>query len=58
VLELLPALGTPTLSTLADERWIAVNTVVEERLVRKLIPELSELGVRGIVEYPLNKIVD
>ena len=58
VLELLPALGTPTLSTLADERWIAVNTVVEERLVRKLIPELSELGVRGMVEYPLNKIVD
>jgi ATP phosphoribosyltransferase len=58
VVALLPALGTPTISALADERWVAVNTVVEERLVRELIPKLSEAGARGLVEYPLNKIVD
>ena len=58
VLEILPALGTPTISQLADERWVAVNTVVEERLVRELIPKLSEAGSRGIVEYPLNKILE
>ncbi|UCE84991.1 MAG: ATP phosphoribosyltransferase [Deltaproteobacteria bacterium] len=58
VLDLLPALGTPTISTLSDERWVALNTVVEERQVRELIPRLSEIGVRAIVEYPLNKIVE
>ena len=58
VVKLLPALATPTISALADERWVAVNTVVEERLVRELIPQLSQAGARGIVEYPLNKIVD
>jgi ATP phosphoribosyltransferase len=58
VLEILPALGTPTISTLADERWVAINTVVEERLVTELFPKLSEAGARGIVEYPLNKIVE
>jgi ATP phosphoribosyltransferase len=58
IVELLPALATPTISTLADERWVAVNTVVEERLVRELIPRLSEAGAQGIVEYPLNKIVE
>jgi len=54
----LPALATPTVSTLSDPRWVAVNTVVEERLVRELIPELSEAGAEGIVEYPLSKIVE
>jgi ATP phosphoribosyltransferase len=58
IVELLPALATPTISTLADERWVAVNTVVEERLVRELIPRLSDAGAQGIVEYPLNKIVE
>jgi ATP phosphoribosyltransferase len=57
VVKLLPALATPTISALADERWVAVNTVVEERLVRELIPQLAEAGAQGIVEYPLNKIV-
>jgi len=57
VLSLLPALAAPTISQLADERWVAVNTVVEERLVRELIPELAEAGAQGIVEYPLNKIL-
>jgi ATP phosphoribosyltransferase len=58
VVALLPALATPTISALADSRWVAVNTVVEEKLVRDLIPRLSEAGAQGIVEYPLNKIVE
>jgi len=58
VLKLLPALATPTISALADERWVAVNTVVEERRVRELVPQLREAGAQGIVEYPLNKIVE
>lgn len=58
VLEQLPALATPTISTLADERWVAINTVIEERLVRELVPKLKESGASGIVEYPLSKIVD
>jgi ATP phosphoribosyltransferase len=57
VLAVLPALGTPTISALADERWVAINTVIEEVVVRDLLPELVELGARGIVEYPLSKIV-
>ncbi len=57
VLALLPALATPTISALADARWVAVNTVIEERMVRELLPQLSEAGATGIVEYPLNKIV-
>ncbi|HEY8492787.1 MAG TPA: ATP phosphoribosyltransferase [Myxococcota bacterium] len=58
VLEQLPALATPTISTLADDRWVAINTVIEERLVRELVPKLKESGASGIVEYPLSKIVD
>jgi ATP phosphoribosyltransferase len=57
VLELLPALQTPTVSTLTDESWVAINTVIEEHRVRELIPRLAEAGARGIVEYPLSKIV-
>ncbi len=58
VLGLLPALATPTISRLADESWIAINAVIEESLVTELIPRLSESGARGIVEYPLNKIIE
>jgi ATP phosphoribosyltransferase len=57
VLSLLPALQQPTVSPLSDERWVAVNTIIEERMVRELIPALKAAGGRGIVEYPLNKIV-
>ncbi len=57
VLEVLPALGTPTISALADDRWVALNTVVAEEVVRELLPELVEIGARGLVEYPLSKIV-
>ena len=58
VVKLLPALGTPTISNLADERWVAINTVIEEALVTDLVPKLSEAGARAIVEYPLNKILE
>jgi ATP phosphoribosyltransferase len=58
VLGVLPALGTPTISTLSDEEWMAINTVVEERLVTELCPRLAAAGARAIVEYPLNKIIE
>jgi ATP phosphoribosyltransferase len=58
VLALLPALATPTISHLSDERWVAVNTVIEESVAKDLFPRLSEAGARGIVEYPLNKIIE
>jgi ATP phosphoribosyltransferase len=57
VLELLPALQRPTISPLSDEEWVAVNTIIEERTVRDLIPRLKSARAQGIVEYPLNKIV-
>ena len=58
VLAVLPALGTPTISHLADEQWVAINTVIEEKVVTELFPKLSEAGARGMVEYPLNKIIE
>ena len=57
VLALLPALQRPTISPLSDDDWVAVNTIIEERTVRDLIPRLKAAGGQGIVEYPLNKIV-
>ncbi len=57
VLSLLPALQRPTISSLSDSDWVAVNTIIEERTVRDLIPRLRAAGGQGIVEYPLNKIV-
>ena len=53
----LPALRNPTIASLADENWIAVETVIEKKVSRELIPALKRLGAEGIVEYPLNKIV-
>lgn len=58
VVAILPALGTPTISPLADARWVAINTVIEERKATELLPRLREAGARGIVEYPLNKIIE
>jgi len=57
VLALLPALQRPTISALSDDEWVAVNTIIEERTVRDLIPKLKAAKAQGIVEYPLNKIV-
>jgi len=58
VLGLLPALRRPTISPLADNEWVALNTIVEEATVRDLIPRLKAARAEGIVEYPLNKIVE
>jgi ATP phosphoribosyltransferase len=58
ILQVLPALQKPTVSSLSDPEWIAVNTVLDENTVRHIIPQLKQAGGRGIVEYPLNKIID
>jgi ATP phosphoribosyltransferase len=57
VLDILPALKKPTISHLSEEDWLAVNTILDESTVRTIIPRLQEAGARGIVEYPLNKVV-
>jgi ATP phosphoribosyltransferase len=57
ILALLPALQRPTISPLSDSDWVAVNTIIDERTARDLIPRLKVAGGQGIVEYPLNKIV-
>ncbi len=58
VVAALPALKQPTISSLSDPDWVAINTVVEERVVREIIPRLKQAGAQGIVEYPLNKIIE
>jgi ATP phosphoribosyltransferase len=57
VLAVLPALKRPTISTLSEDGWLAVNTILEEATVRTIIPRLKAAGAQGIVEYPLNKII-
>src|ERR1700743_2768323 len=57
VLAMLPALDSPTISALSGEGWAAVNTIIEESVLRDVIPKLKSAGATGIVEYPLNKIV-
>jgi len=57
LIALLPALQQPTISPLSDASWVALNTIIEERTVRDLIPKLKAARAQGIVEYPLNKIV-
>jgi len=57
VLSALPALKKPTVSHLSDENWSAIDTVIEEFVVREIIPQLKEAGAEDIVEYPLNKVV-
>ncbi|RYD88042.1 MAG: ATP phosphoribosyltransferase, partial [Sphingobacteriales bacterium] len=57
LLKALPALRNPTISQLAQTGWVAVETIIDERIVREIIPELKALGAEGIIEYPLNKVV-
>lgn len=57
LLKALPALRNPTISRLSNEDWVALDTVVDESVVREMIPRLRELGAEGIIEYPLNKVV-
>ncbi len=58
VISILPALNRPTVSTLIDSDWVALNTVVEDKTVREIIPLLMERGAEGIIEYALNKVVE
>jgi ATP phosphoribosyltransferase len=57
LLEQLPSLRRPTVSHLSEAGWVAVETVIDETVVRDIIPDLKRLGAEGIIEYPLNKIV-
>jgi len=57
VVSVLPALKNPTVSPLAGNHWFAVETIIEESIVRTLIPELKKAGAQGIIEYPLNKVI-
>ena len=57
LLTVLPALKKPTISALSDSDWVAVNTIIEESVVRQILPKLKAAKAQGIVEYPLNKIV-
>lgn len=58
VLEILPAMMKPTVSKLWDQKWSDVDTIIEEKVVRVLIPKLKKAGAQGIVEYPLNKVIE
>ncbi|MDD2927811.1 MAG: ATP phosphoribosyltransferase [Candidatus Omnitrophica bacterium] len=57
VLSRLPALKKPTISGLSDDGWFAIETIIDERIVRVLIPALKNAGAQGIIEYPLNKVI-
>lgn len=57
LLTALPALRNPTIAPLANGEWVAIETVIDETIVRTIIPELKEIGAEGIIEYPLNKVV-
>ena len=58
VVAILPALQKPTISALTDDGWVDLDTIVDESTVRTIVPELRKAGARGIVEYPINKIID
>ena len=57
VLSLLPAMKKPTVSSLAEKGWLDVDTIIDERVVRELVPQLKDAGAEGIIEYPLNKVI-
>ncbi len=57
IIQELPALRNPTVNRLADEKWVALDTILDETVVREIIPALKAHGAEGIVEYPLNKVV-
>jgi ATP phosphoribosyltransferase len=58
VLAVLPALKRPTIASLSEEGWVSVETIIDESVVRTIIPELKKAGASGIIEYPLNKVID
>ena len=58
ILDILPALQKPTVSALSDQDWVDVNTIIDEAVVRTIVPQLKAAGARGLVEYPINKIIE
>jgi len=58
VLAILPAMKRPTISSLSDPEWVDVDTIIDEKTVKYLIPKLKRAGAQGIIEYPLNKVID
>ena len=58
VIGILPAMKKPTISKLSDDGWLALDTILDETVVKHLIPRLKEAGAQGIIEYPLNKVID
>lgn len=58
VISKLPALHAPTISEQTDKNWVAIEVIVDEKIVREILPELKKSGASGIVEYPLNKIIE
>jgi ATP phosphoribosyltransferase len=57
ILKALPALRNPTISRLSKGGWVALETIVDEKVVREIIPALRAAGAEGIIEYPLNKVI-
>ena len=57
IMNILPALKRPTISRLTIPGWIAIEVIIEEKTVKKIIPELKRAGAEGIIEYPLNKVI-
>jgi ATP phosphoribosyltransferase len=57
VTQILPSLHTPTVSNLSDDTWVAIEVIIDEKVVRDIIPDLKRAGAQGIVEYPLNKVI-
>lgn len=57
IMNVLPALKKPTISQLSEQGWIALEVIIEEKIVKKILPELKRAGAEGIIEYPLNKII-
>ena len=57
IMDILPSLHAPTISSLSSEGWVAIESVVEEKVVREIIPQLKKVGAEGIIELPLNKII-
>ena len=57
VLKILPAMKRPTISNLSDSNWVDVDTILDEKTVKDIIPKLKKAGAQGLVEYPLNKVI-
>jgi ATP phosphoribosyltransferase len=57
IIKAVPSLRNPTVSPLSHAGWVALETIIDERVAREIIPQLKALGAEGIVEYPLNKVV-